>query len=510
MSETLTARTLKGAAWIGGASVARLALRVLSVAILARLLTPHEYGVVAGALIAMDFAAMIYGIGLAPTLVQRKEVRPDHIATAFFSALFMAVVAAVGLWYAAPLVAELMQIPELTQILKVLAWLTPFGAFSVLCEALLARNMQVKKVAIRPLFSFTISTFLVGIPMAWYGFGYWSLVAMQVAETFVTALALGVAARGLLARPHFSRQAFAELWPLSFGFTLNQPFVYLAENTDKFLIGRLFGAGSLGLYTRASFLTTTAATLFGNITRLSVFPAMTQVRGDAERLRNALLKTLAVVALLTLPLSAFCITFARELVNLLLGAHWGEAVVPFAVLSGALYFRLAWRGCGVLFQALGRPHLMSAVHAFRAVALILGIWYAAPYGLETICGVVLVVMAAVSATMLIMASHAVDLSFGSIARAHLRPVAISVIVLGTGMSMKTQTLDAPVSVALISTFAVLAVLIALNIRSTYRPPTYSSDVLRTKRSGPSIDAKLPRFTSTRKREYEAYPPHRHP
>ena len=81
MTKSLTQRTLEGAAWIGGASVARLALRVVSVAILARLLTPHEYGVVAGALIAMDFASMIYGMGLASTLLQRKEVRPDHVAT---------------------------------------------------------------------------------------------------------------------------------------------------------------------------------------------------------------------------------------------------------------------------------------------------------------------------------------------------------------------------------------------------------------------------------------------
>jgi O-antigen/teichoic acid export membrane protein len=498
MHESLTARTLKGAAWIGGASVARLALRVVSIAILARLLTPHEYGVVAGALIAMDFAAMVYGMGLAPTLVQRKEVRPDHVATAFSSALFMAVLAGAGLWFAAPLVAELMRIPELTQVLKVLACLTPLGAFSVLCEALLARNMQVRSLALRPLVSFTISTFLVAVPMAWYGFGYWSLVGMQVAETFVTALALGVAARRLLARPHFSRQTFAELWPLSFGFTLNQPFVYLAENADRFLVGRLLGAGSLGLYTRASFLTTTAATLFGNVTRLSVFPAMTQVRGDVERLRSALLKTLAVVALLTLPLSAFCITFASEIVNLLLGAHWDEAVVPFAVLSGALYFRLAWRGCGAVFQALGRPHLISAVHAFRALALILGIWYAAPYGLEAICGVVLVVMAVVSATMLIMVSHAIDLSVGSIVRVHLRPAAITAVVLGTGMSMKLQPLNASASVALISTLAVLTAFIAFNIRSTYSPPLSSTGVLSTKRSRPAIDAGARRLTLTRK------------
>ena len=254
MPESLTTRTLKGAAWISGASVARLALRVVSVAILARLLTPHEYGVVAGALIAMDFAAMIYGMGLAPTLVQRKELRPDHVATAFFSALFVAVLAAVGMWFAAPLIADLLQISQLTQILKVLAWFTPLGAFSVLCEALLARNMLVKRVALRPLLSFTISTFLVAIPLAWYGFGYWSLVAQQAVDLVVTAATLGFAARKLLVRPRFSRRAFAELWPVSLGFTINQPFSYLTYNADRVIIGRVLGAATLGVYTRASFL----------------------------------------------------------------------------------------------------------------------------------------------------------------------------------------------------------------------------------------------------------------
>jgi O-antigen/teichoic acid export membrane protein len=479
VSESLTARTVRGATWIGGASVARLGLRVVSVAILARLLTPHEYGIVAGALIAMDFAAMIYGMGLAPTLVQRKEVRPDHVATALSSALFMAVLAGAGLWVAAPLVAELMRIPELTQILKALACLTPLGAFNVLCEALLARDMRVKSLALRPLFSFVISTFLVAIPMAWYGFGYWSLVAMQVVDTCVTALVLGIAARGLLVRPRFSRQAFAELWPLSFGFTLNQPFVYVAENADRVLVGRLLGPGPLGLYSRASFLTTTAATLFGNITRLSVFPAMAQVQGDGERLRNALLKTLAVVALLTLPLSAFCITFASQLVNLLLGAHWSGAVIPFALLSGALYFRLTWRGSGAVLQALGRPHLVSTVHAGRAAALTLGIWYAAHYGLNAVCGVVLVVMALVSGIMLWMASNAIDLSFKSIAQVHVRPLAISAAVIGTGMGFKIRVVDAPASVAFVATLSVLTAFIVTSFRSTYGPLVYGG-ALRTR------------------------------
>lgn len=194
--------------------------------------------------------------------------------------------------------------------------------------------------------------------------------------------------------------------------------------------------------------------------------------------------TLAAVALLTLPLSAFCITFASELVNLLLGAQWSGAVVPFALLSGALYFRLAWRGCGAVLQALGRPHVLSAVHASRAVLLILGIWYAAPYGLNAICGVVLTVMALVAATMLILASRAIDLSFRSIARVHLRPAAISAVVVGTGTSLKMRLVDAPASVALITTLVVLTVLIAVTIRSTYTAPAYASGLFRTEARRP--------------------------
>jgi O-antigen/teichoic acid export membrane protein len=439
--ESLTQRTLTGAAWIGGASVVRLALRVVSVAVLARLLTPHEYGIVAAALIAMDFAAMVYGMGLAPTLIQRRDVRSDHVATALFVALLIAALAAAGMWYAAPLIAGLMQIPELTQILKVTAWLTPFGAFIVLCEALLARNMQVKSLALRPLFSFTISTFFVAIPMAWYGFGYWSLVAMQAAETIVGALTLAFAARSLLVRPSFSHQAFSELWQLSLGFTLNHPLGYIGQNADKFLIGRFLGADSLGLYTRASFITTSAANLFANITRLSIFPAMAQVQEDHERLRNALLKSLSVVALLTLPTTAFCVMFAKELVSLLLGPQWGAAVEPFAILAGALYLRLAWRVCAAVFQALGRPNRITAIHVLRATALIVSIWLAQSHGLAAIAAAVVAVMALVLGIMFVVVARDIDLALHRVAAVHLQPLVISAAVLGVGGTLKASLAD---------------------------------------------------------------------
>jgi PST family polysaccharide transporter len=182
-----------------------------------------------------------------------------------------------------------------------------------------------------------------------------------------------------------------------------------------------------------------------------------------------LLRAFFLLALLTLPSSAFCIIFADSLVDLLLGDKWHSAVVPFAILSGALYFRLAWRGCGAVFQALGRPHVITAVQALRAAALILGVWYAQPYGLEAICGVVVLVMAVVFAIMLVMVIRAIDLSFWGIVWVHLRPAAIGVIIVGIGMSLKIGLIDVPASVQFISTLAVLTISVLLTIRSTYSP-----------------------------------------
>jgi len=457
MTENLTQRTVQGAAWIGGASIAKLGLRVLSIAILGRLLTPQEYGVVAGALIAMDLAEMVYGMGLAPTLIQRRDVRPDHVATALSSALFMSVLAAVGMWLAAPLIADAMQIPDLTQILRVLAWLTPLGAFTILCEALLARRMQFRSVGLRPLISFTIATFLVAIPMAWYGFGYWSLVGMDAADTIVSMVTLGFAARKLLVRPGFSPRAFSELWQLSVGFTINQPFSYIAQNADRFLVGRFLGADSLGLYTRASFITTTATSLFADIARLSVFPAMAQVQGDTERLRKALLRSLSVVAFVSLPAAAFCIVFAKELVGLLLGGQWGAAVEPFAILSGALYLRLAWRVCAAVFQARGRPNQLTAVHVFRAAALVLGVWFAQPHGLAAVSVAVLATLALVLAIMFVVLMRDIDLAFHRLMAAHLRPFVLSAGVAGVGLALKASLAGIPGPALLAVALAMLLV-----------------------------------------------------
>jgi len=388
MSISLSKAILNGAAWLGGSFLIKLGLRIFSVAILARLLSPKEYGIVAGALIVMELAAMLYQLGLGTALVQRKVTTQEHISTALFFTLCMSLLTGIGLWIFAPWLASIMKMPEIEDVLRVLAFFTPLGAFNVLCEAVLARNMKARSIAVRQLISFTISVYGVAIPLAMAGFGYWSLVAMQASEIFISAIFLAMTTRKYLFVPKFTRGAFKELWPMSLTFSVNQPFVYVSGNADKFLVSRLLGMESLGLYTRAAFVTTTAANVFGNIARISIFPAMATIQDDPERLKMALLRSAALLASITIPASIYFAVFSSEIIYLLLGNQWGLASFPFAIFSLMLFPKLAHRNLVAFLQSIGQSHIVLISHVPVIAITITGILVLTPYEIKKISLVV--------------------------------------------------------------------------------------------------------------------------
>jgi O-antigen/teichoic acid export membrane protein len=458
MTKNLTQRTLSGLAWSGGASVLRIVLRLISVAILARLLSPADYGIMAGALIIIALAETIYNLGLVPTLIQRKEIEPEHIATGLGATLLLSLVAGAALWFAAPTLAALMHIEALSEITRWLALFTPLGAFVMICEALLAREMRMREIALRPLFSFTLSSFLVAVPLAYCGYGYWALVASQVAETVISALLLGYAARKLLAIPRFSPRAFRELWPMSLGFSLNQPLAFLATNADKLLISRLMDADSLGLYTRASFITNTSTNLFANIARATVFPAMARVQDDHDRLRSGLSKSLSLIALVTFPATAFYMQFAKEIIDFLLGSRWEAAITPFAIMSAMLYVQFAHKVAGTMLQALGRPYSLMLVQTAAVVIMVGAASMVGRYGLTAICAAIVLARTATAALTLTLACKAIKLRIVALWKPHAIPFLVTAVIATIGHLLRTIFFDTPVLAMAGTGFVALLVL----------------------------------------------------
>ena len=415
MRESLTARTLKGAAWIGGASVVRLRL--------ARRLGRHP-----GA--ALDAARIRRRRGCSDRDGFRSDDLRDGACADADPAeggatrprgdrLFLPLS-----WRWSPQWDCGMQPrggvdadPELTQILKVLAWLTPSerSAFS-------ARRCSPAKCRSRgwrcALFSFTISTFLVGIPMAWYGFGYWSLVAMQAVDIVLSAAMLGFAARELLVWPTFSAEPLgalaAEPW------VHDQSTLFLSRVQRRQVHRPRSRYGGVRPLHSGSFFATTAATLFANIARLSVFPAMAKCRKTKRGFLNAL-KSFFLLALPTLLSAHFASSslpsssiFCSETNGTWPSRH--SRSCPGRCISrspGATAPRSSRRSTSILDNR--RSHLPSGGAHCR------NLWIA-PHGLTAICAVIGVVMALMLGIMLIIVKHAIDLPPRSMAAAHFHPL----------------------------------------------------------------------------------------
>ncbi len=427
-SRNLTSKTVYGLAWSGGTLGAQFVLNIASVAILARILSPHDYGVMAAANIVTAFGLMLASLGLMPALIQRIEISRDHIATALFLSISMTVLLGVAQWSAAPLIASLLQVPEIEDVTRVLSFMLVAQGLAALYEALLSRALKFKSLGVVRLGLWVATTFLIAIPLAYFGANYWALAIAQLASAFLTAIAYGFLARHDMAMPRFHKQAAKELLGVGMGFSISRFFNYVSSYADNIVVGRSLGAGELGVYTRVFYLISMPAEMVGNMIRTVVFPSMARIQDDDARFKQAYLKGLSLSALTTIPTSTFLATFAPELVDIVFGDRWIAAVTPFAIFSLAIYFRVGVKTCGTVLQAKGRGYSLALLQAINALLLTLSALAAAPYGLNAVCIAVLLTVIIRFCVYAIICGRAAGVDLLDFAELHIRPLLIGAFV----------------------------------------------------------------------------------
>ena len=327
----IKAKTVRGGAVALSVQGVKFALRTGSMIILARLLTPKDFGLVAMVTGITSFFSIFRDAGLSVATVQRQHITHEQVSTLFWVNLAVGAVLT-GLCVAlGPVLVVFYHEPRLLWITIGLAAMFFFTASGVQHQALLQRNMKFVTLGVIDLISLTASV-LVGVGMALAGCGYWSLVGMTVSLPAVNAISLWIANPWL---PGLPKRGCGVRSMLHFGgtYTLNMLMVYIAYNADKILIGRYFGAGPLGLYSRAQTLinlpTDQLNSAIGNV----ALPTLSKLQGDPQRLKNYFLQGYGLVLSVTIPITVFCILFAEELIQVLMGAKWSEAVPAFRLLS---------------------------------------------------------------------------------------------------------------------------------------------------------------------------------
>ena len=363
---TIAAQWTKFCLWIG------------STMILARLLTPRDYGLVGMVLVLTGFIALFKDVGLSAATVQRPALTHSQVSTLFWLNVMLGLATmSVGI-AAAPLLAAFYQEPKVTAITMVLAVTFALNGFAVQHQALLQRQMRFVALAAIEIAS-TLSASAVAITLAWRGKGHWSLILAQIATALVGVAGVWLACGWRPSR----RLALAEVRPLVvFGSNLTAFHVvnYFARHLDNALIGRFWGPMQLGLYDKAyQMLLLPLGQINAPITAVAL-PALSRLVAEPEAYRRAYLRIVEKVILLTTPGVLLMVASSDWLVDIVLGPQWSGAAIIFALLGVAAPAIAICDTTGWLFVSQGRTQDMFRWGIIGSTLIVAGIVAGLPWG----------------------------------------------------------------------------------------------------------------------------------
>jgi PST family polysaccharide transporter len=429
--------SIQGTAVSVFAQILRFAVQLAGTAVLARLLSPQDFGVVGMVTVATGILYLFSDPGLSDSTVQRESATQAQISAIFWLnvqlGLAMTLVgAALG-----PLLAAFYKMPALAPVSAAVSLSFLLGGFSAQHMALLRRQMRFVALASIELLAFA-GGLAIGIVMAMHGFGYWSLVWTQVATGALTVVGAAVTSRwkpGLPARSEELRSLFA------FGgnLTLFNCAGYCAGNLDNVLIGWRWGAAELGVYSKAyQLMMTPIFQVVVPIGKASI-PALSRLQSSPERFRRYYLQAMQAIAFITLTGIALAVVSSNDLIRLVLGPHW-KAVGPiFRILAIAALPQPLLTTVGWIYLALGRTKEMAQWGMLVFPALILSFIVGLPWGIRGVATAYAATMLLLSYPCVRLATRYTQISVRDVLGAVSLPAVMASIAGGTGLLLQFLT-----------------------------------------------------------------------
>lgn len=352
LREGVAGRAIRGGAFTVGSQASQFIIGLLATMVMARLLTPRDYGLIGMVTVVTGFLTIFKDIGLSRVTIQRNVLTHDEASSLFWINGAVGVVIALLTAAIAPLIARFYGEPRLTNITIALASGFLVSGFSVQHLALLRRRMRFGILAVNDVFSVTLSS-IVGITMAYEQMSYWAIVGNQLTFTISGALLAWTVCRW---RPSLPKRSTPVREMLAFGGNITGFTVlnYFSRNTDDLLIGRFWGSQQLGLYAKAYQLLLFPLNQINLPVGGVAVPTLSRLVDEPERYRAAFARTLDKIVLITMPLVVFLMVTSDWLIAVVLGAQWVGAAKIFMWLAIAGFVQPIGYTTGWLFTSQNR------------------------------------------------------------------------------------------------------------------------------------------------------------
>lgn len=388
----LTKKTLRGLGWQALGGGLKIVFSIIPVAVLARVLTPAQFGLMTAATVVVLFLQRIALFGIGTTIVQLNPLRRDHIGTAYLISISSGLLFASIIVLTSKKIELIMGVPGVGALMPFLAIVFPLEAIAQTSSRILQRNLIFSAEPVADAISYVIGYYMMAIPLAYAGFGVWALVSAVLGFQLSRVLILLYYSWN-----HnfwnFSTLAARELSASGATIMIGGVLETIGFNADRFFLGRSASVTALGFYGRASDLAQRFSSTFEVFIWKTVYAAYAHRQDNTARLAQAIERGSALTVIIVTPLTIFLSTYGREFIETVYGAErWEAAVLPFQILVFMLVLRVLDRIHVIAGNARGRFRFnawMQAIFAGMSVAICL---VAAPFGIEMLSFAMLTVV----------------------------------------------------------------------------------------------------------------------
>lgn len=391
---------------------ARVLSQVVSMTVLARLLAPQAYGLMALAAIVTNLAYLFRDMGTAAAVIQAKAVSPEMASTVHWTNVGLGLLIGIMTAISAPLMATIFHEPGLANVLYLLALVFPVTGLSVLHQALLERESQFATVASAEIVA-ALAGLAVALLMAWRGAGVFSLVVQIIVATMVSTCIIVIRSTFRPVR-HWSLAQFKSIARFSGNLSLFNIVLYFSRNTDSMVIGRILGTAALGVYSMAYRVMLFPLQNMTFVVSRVLYPVMSRQQDAVAEVARLYLKALGFIAFLTAPLMAGLFALREPFVQLMLGEKWHASAVILAWLAPVGLIQSLVSTTGTVLMARGSTGLMLRLGILGAALQVAAFVIGSRWGIEGVAAAYLAANIVNALPALYFSGRMIGLSLGAL------------------------------------------------------------------------------------------------
>ena len=337
MAESLKNKTVYGVGWSAADAFLGQGVTFLVGVVLARILTPSEYGLIG---IVLIFTAVLSGVvdsGFSTALIRKNDTTNDDYNTMFITNMAMSFLVYTLLFFCSPLISLFFHRPELTEITRVTGLILIFQALSITQVTILTKRIDFKTKT-KASFVSALSSGIIGIVMAYTGFGVWALVGQQLSNKLIYSMCLWILNKWWPSF-RFNFSSFKYMWGFGWKMMLAGLLNNIWAQLYQVVVGRCYSPATLGQYSRSKEYASLFSSNFTNIVQRVTFPALSEIQDDKERMVAAYRRIIKTCMFITAVLLISLGAVAEPFIYCLIGPQWHEAAtyLPLICLSLSLY-----------------------------------------------------------------------------------------------------------------------------------------------------------------------------